>query len=178
MTRNFCPKPFANLPAGDQLLAGDDDALEMFADTLITTGTLTVYRLRLPDAASYDDARLTDLVQRLARTLVAEHGDDETEEELPFETTVQPYSRELATETAGRIAGEVNCSEFDLEPVGEMLSPVLACLPASETTTKVVSSRAAYEDEDFGGERHITVTLFVDLNTGRALALYMREGSM
>lgn len=174
--------PFVDLPSESRLVTAlqHEDMVEV-NDHITSTGSLDIYCCELPNAGSYSDSGLANLNRNLADELVRRHAKEATDSKK-FETTVKPYSPKLVTAAARILAVEVNVftnsGGHDTRRLGKTLRQVLDCLPLNERTTKVVVSRAVYNDEGNSFEnRHITVTLFVNVRTGRAVVFYMVEGS-
>lgn len=174
--------PFVDLPSSDKLIeAANSDDVQGLIDEVISTGVLGIHCFKLPNSRQYTDQMLTDLNLQLARELV-KHRSDESVDGMKFETTVKPYSPKLITKTARIVSVEVNVftdkGGVETRRIGKSLRKALTCLPLNESTTKVVSSRAVYNDEDTDGDRHLTVSLYLNLHTGRAMAFYLVEGRM
>lgn len=162
------------------------DEVTNLIDSVITSGVLGIHPRVVQRAGTeeFTDALLTAAVVKEAHDLIAYHTyDEESGEGLEFSTSVEPYSAATARETARLITVEVNdCAPRAVqEDIREQSLPAvkaaLAAIEPKRNTTKVVTARAVYREEDErDGKRHVTVKQFLNTNNGLCVSFYIVEG--
>jgi hypothetical protein len=166
-------------PEEDKLHAAvNSDSVQDLIDGVISSGVLAIRALTVK-AGEANDEQLSRFIVELAHLLVKEHA-DESAAELTFTTTIESFSDEAVVNTAKIIANEVNdytnAGDNETRRIARVLKRLIRELPTNPRTTKVVSTRAIYPGDDNQDERHLTVTLYLNTRTGRAVAFYMVEG--
>jgi hypothetical protein len=161
-------------------------AREELIDSVISTGSLGIHPRLLeldPSVTALSDAQLVAALRQEAKDLIKYHTyGEETGEDLIFDTSLEPYSQPCVKAAAKIISVEVNAftdtDEEETNRISGDLAKILKGLPVNASTTKVASARAVYNDEDEDNKRHVTVTIFANLRTNRAVVFYMVEGRM
>jgi hypothetical protein len=168
-------------PESDKLHAAvNSDKVQALKDEVISSGVLGIRALIIKSGESNDE-QLSRFIVELAHLLVSEHA-DESAAGLQFTTKIENFSNASVVRTAKIIASEVNAftnkDGVETKRITRTLKRITRELPANPRTTKVVSTRAVYPGDDNQDERHLTVTLYLNTRTGRAVAFYMVEGQI
>jgi hypothetical protein len=171
------------LPKSDDVAkAIRSDAAQEMVDGVISRGKLAIKAYELKNesnAFSIEDLKLAvlKLTAQLHKRLRYE-----SVKGMQFETAVQAVSDQHVASTAKIIGSEV--CDFDprnvkaFKATDETVRQILQSLPAGPKTAMIVTTRARYHDESSDDMIHLTVHLYVNRRTRKAVAFYMVEGKI